>query len=749
MQQELTTTITATVDRIRFEKNGFVIFAITDQKSKKKMGAKGTIIGEPKSMLEQTVVFEGVIVPTEYGDQIDFHHCAVEEGVNYFWRTVAKISKKAQDFIISRFGANPSWLNNERMEVIHELSTVPGIKEKTAEKILTRWADYQSIKQLMEIVSSYGIPQSQAIPIHKHFGDKACSVITKSPYQLTEVKGFGFKRADEIASKVGIAEDSPGRIYAGMTFAMNEAAENGSTCVTNESFMSNLNELIVMSDQSLAINSLEDLFNYMDCAAGFVKNPPLRISNEMVALQSYQSMDKYILKIIKNSKTQKTLTVSKEKALQVASTREDYNKLGDQQKLAVINVLINAGMIIISGYAGTGKTTTSKTALNIMSDVLGLDYDDIVVCALSGVAANRIKTQSGYQSSTIHSLLGTDEMGGWAFNEGNKLPQSIVVLDESGMVDTYLFFSLLKAIDFERTKLIMMGDPAQLPPVGAGQPFVDLIQSNLVPHTSLTKIYRQSEDKAIAIIAAEIRAGMRPSISKEYSDVFSYRAVGNDNQAINESIEEQVIQIAQNHRAEPPSLKNKQAIIDHLYTFQVITPRKSGALGQEVLSGKIREVMLPQSSKATCKDVLPVSVYDKMIHLKNMPMNTEDNESVRVFNGMVGMVTSISIEDDEFVVYYPLDDIYVRYNEKHLSTGVISYAWALTIHKTQGSEYQNIAIPFSKTHWNMLNNKLTYTAVTRAKNSCHLIGDVKAFHQACTNVDSTIRNTVFQQIVAK
>jgi exodeoxyribonuclease V alpha subunit len=747
MQEEITTSVTATVDRIRFEKNGFVIFAITDQNSKKKMGAKGTIIGNAKSMVDQTVVFEGVMVPTEFGDQIDFHHCAIEEGVNYFWKAVAKVSKKAQDHIQARFGANPSWLNDDELSVVSRLVSIPGIKEKTAKKILTRWTDYQSIKQLMEIVSAYGIPQTQAVPIYRHFGEKACSIITNSPYQLTQVKGFGFKRADEIAAKVGVSEDSPERIYAAMTFAMNEAAENGSTCVTNDAFMNKLNELAAMADpEKLAINSYEDLFSFMESSANYIRNPPIRISTDMVALQTFVSMDKYILRTINQSKDKSALTISADKALQIVEGREDYNKLGEQQKTAVLSVLVNAGIVVISGYAGTGKTTTSKTALNIITDVFKLDYEDIVACALSGVAANRIKTQSGYSSGTIHSLLGTSETGEWVFNEDNKLPQSIVVLDEASMVDTHLFFSLLKAIDFNRTKLIVMGDPAQLPPVGAGQPFVDLIESKIVPNTELTKIYRQSDDKAIAVIASEIRSGKRPSILKSYSDVFSHRAKGETNQEINQSIEEQVINISFLHKTAPPSLKNVKEIIDYIYSFQVITPRRTGVLGQELLSAKVREVML-ESGKATCKDTLPVSVFDKMIHLKNMTMNTEDDKEARVFNGMVGMVTKISVEDDEFTVFYPLENVYIRYAEKHLSSGVISYAWALTIHKTQGSEYQNIAIPFSRSHWNMLNNKLTYTAVTRAKNSCHLIGEVGAFNQACVNSDSIKRDTVFQQAI--
>lgn len=749
MQAELTTSVTAIVERIRFEKNGFVILAIYDEKNKKTMGAKGTIIGSAKNLIDQTVVFEGVIVDTEYGEQIDFTHCAIEEGVNYFWQKVAKITKKAQDFIQARHGSNPNWLNGDPLLVTKDLCDVPGIKQKTAAKVLDRWADYQSIKQLMELVSSYGIPQSQAVLIHRHFAEKSVDIILNAPYRLTEVKGIGFRKADEVARRIGIAEDAIDRIIAAMSFAMSEINDNGSTCVHMDTFIDKVNELVTLSEEDkVVINTYEELEELLHYAAQSLKNPPMFVSDVMISLKSFYSMDRYIKRIIDLNEHCTAVKVSLEKALKLVENREDFAKLGEQQKEAVMNVLTKSGIIIISGYAGTGKTTTSKTALNILAKAIGLGYDDIVGCALSGVAANRIKNQSGYEASTIHSLLGTSETGGWIFNQDNKLPQSVVVLDEAGMVDTHLFFSLLKAIDFERTKLIVMGDPAQLPPVGAGQPFIDLIESDIVPHTQLTKIYRQSEDKAIAFVASQIRIGKRPSIRKEYTDVFSYKAVGETNIEINQSIEDQLLTLSERFKMPAPSLDDMQSVVDYLYSYQVITPRRTSVLGQETLSAKVRDILLPATKKSVCSDILPVSVYDKMIHLKNQTMSTVNDKQVRVYNGMVGIVESIDVDADEFVVYYPLDRIRVKYTEKHLNAGVISYAWALTIHKTQGSEYKNIAIPFSRSHWSMLSSKLTYTAITRAKESCHLIGDLGAFTHACTNLESTMRDTVFQQLMA-
>lgn len=743
------TTITATVDRVRFQRDGFVIFAVTNTKTKQKLGAKGMIIGSADDYVGQTVVFQGGMESSNYGEQINFDHCAIEEGVGYFWTHVSKIPKKSQQNITTRFGIDPSWLSGDRNEVIMKLATVPGVKGKTAVKLLERWQDYQSIKKLMEIVSVYNIPQSQAIKIHRHFADESIKIITETPYRLTEISGIGFKKADEIARKIGIQENDFNRFVSAIYFVMKEVQGKGSTAIEETIFLDALNDNLTMSDGSLAINNLFDLRDVIERARPLLTNAVHYIDETMLTLDSSAAMDRFILNRLDFASTCRSLSLDEKDATQIINTRADCKSLGEEQRAAVILALSSGGAVAIQGYAGTGKTTTSKTLLNIMSDAFGLDKSSVMGCALAGVAANRIKTQSGYDAGTIHSVLGQSPEGGWFFNSDNPLPYKVVILDEAGMVDTYLFYSLLQAIDFTQTKLIVLGDPAQLPPVGSGQPFLDMLDLKLIPCAALTKIYRQSEDKAIAVIASEVRQGKRPAISKNYSDVFSYKVTGEDTAQINQSIEQNILDIALAHKSPvPPDINNRQSVLDYLYSFQVITPRKSGVLGQEELSKRLRTTGLPfLNSDTVCQSVMPISTYEKVIHLKNENMKTINGSDVRIYNGMIGMVTSVDREEDEFIVYYPLEGHSVKYTEKHVSSGVIGYAWALTIHKTQGSEYKHVAIPFSTSHWMMLNNKLAYTAITRAKESCHLVGTVKAFNHACTSIDSTKRTTAMQSIV--
>lgn len=737
-------TITAKVDKVRYEKDGFVIFGITNKKNKKSMGAKGIVLESVSRYVGQVVVFTGTLDITPHGEQINFEHCAIEEGAEYFWRSVAKIPQKSLKNIVTRFGSDPSWLDEERNYVLNRLATVPGIGTKTIRRIFKNWEEYQSVRRLMELVSIYGIPQSQAVKIHRHFGDDSVKVMTTEPYKLTEVSGFGFRKADEIAAKVGVSETSTERIIAAVAFILNQFAGQGSTVVHETEVMNQLNALVTFQHvERKAVASLEELGWIIEDAGKVLDNPPTYVRQHYVCFEAFLTMDRYLYEYTKSQSAGK-LVVTHDKAVSFLGDQESFKALGDEQKLAVTLCFTSPHTVLISGYAGSGKTTTSKASLNLMCQYFSISREDVVCCALSGVAASRIKSQSGFSANTIHALLGINDSGEWLYNEDNKLPHRVVLLDEAGMVDTHLFFSLVKAIDFSRTKFIVMGDPAQVAPIGAGQPFKDLIEMNLLPHQELTKIYRQSEDQAIAWIASQIRAGVRPVMKQSYQDVFSYRVKGSDNAQTNQSIEEKIALLAQRFKVDV-DLTDPKSVLNYLYHFQVITPRRTGVLGQEELSPVIRRTWLfcEADSQASEEDT-SVVIKDKMIHLKNTDMKTTSNQPVKVFNGMIGVVESVDHEEDSFVVHYPIEGIKVIYSMKHIRNGTIGYAWALTIHKTQGSEYQNVVIPFSRSHWNMLNNRLTYTAVTRAKSSCHLVGDVGAFSHACTSADAMKRDTVLQ-----
>lgn len=296
---------------------------------------------------------------------------------------------------------------------------------------------------------------------------------------------------------------------------------------------------------------------------------------------------------------------------------------------------------------------------------------------------------------------------------------------------------------FNNTRLIMLDDPAQLPPVGAGQPFVDALENNLIQHTMLTKIYRQSDDKAITLIAQQVREGSMPKFSAQYTDAFYVNVNTEEREETNNKIENIVLKSCANNAWGANTVSDDEQMKEYLYRYQIITPRKTGALGAEAINAKARNVLLPFPDLPTAfKAIMPICMYEKVIHLKNENMKTTNDKEVRVFNGMIGMVIAVNAENEEITVRYPLEGYSVVYKDADIKAGMLGYAWALTIHKTQGAEFGTVAIPITNSHWNMLNSRLLYTAITRAKNKVGLIGESKALWRGATNTESIKRLTV-------
>lgn len=743
-------TTIAEIKKVIFQKERFAIF------SGEVDGISCTIKGNvhilfPDDFVGHQVSLRGKMVENEKysGLQFEFNYIAIKEGVDYFWNCyVTNLPETAKRNIVSKFGYNPEWLSHDNAQNV--LNNIAGISEHDALKIMKKWEEYTTVKKLEEILAPYGLSQAVIAKIYEEFKSHSIVVVEENPYALTSIPELGFKKVDELALSMGFEEDDPKRIVAAMSYCLKQNEKDGSTVMTVREFVKSFNTILVSKEKDLKIKDWDDLNKLIEIAPSIVKNHPVILDDKFIALKRNVMMDGFIISHLLSSNDSKELTIEKEKAVELLESHYKGKHLVEMQREAVIKALTSGGSCIISGFAGTGKTTTSKVTIDIISDYHDLEHEQIVCCALSGVAANRIKTQTGYDGKTIHSLLGYDEFSGkWVHNAENPIDKNLVILDESGMVDTYLMYSLLSAIDFSKTKLIMLGDTEQLLPVGSGQPFLDIINAKIVPHQELTKIYRTDNSKAIALIASEIRDGNRPSILPTYSDVKSYRSSGASKEEVNDNTLKTIKNLTQEYAKElPKQFKEGKDFIDYIYSYQVITPRKSGPLSTEEINPIIREIVLPACGFEIDKD-FKVSLMDKVIHLKNKKMMTTDNQEVRVFNGMVGVVTKIDKIKKKFTVFYPLEMIYVAYNESDLDKDIIGFAWCLTIHKTQGSEYDNIVIPFSKNHWNMLNKKLTYTAVTRAKESCHLVGDVQAFHQACVTVDTTIRITTFNIVLPK
>ncbi|MEK6658926.1 MAG: AAA family ATPase, partial [Campylobacterota bacterium] len=440
--------------------------------------------------------------------------------------------------------------------------------------------------------------------------------------------------------------------------------------------------------------------------------------------------------------------------------KESELQLGEQQKEAVQKINDGVSLLFLVGYAGTGKSTTSRTILNLLNTKY--DKKEIITCALSGIASQRIADTTGYESATIQSLL-------VKFEDRDDFPYSVVLIDEASMINSSLFARLVSKIA-KNAVLIIVGDDAQLPPIGAGNVLSDVLTLSLAPIVKLTKIYRQSEDKAITVIANDVRMGVVPEYKKEYEDfefidisMQNYYALKNtlsqsEMQSLREENSAQIVaeiayKVVESIEKARYRLNNKQ-IKEYLNYFQVITPMKGGTLGSNNLNIVLQEYFNPNPKKCVKKGGTEFRLMDKVVHTKNENMtswssegfkNSEDSAQRRIFNGMSGLLFKIEEEDEQAFVFYPNEDVVVVYEYEELKSHLM-LSYALTVHKVQGMEYDIVVIPMSFSHYIMHNTKLIYTAITRAKHRCVVIGESTAFESACKKLEITARDTVLLEL---
>lgn len=427
--------------------------------------------------------------------------------------------------------------------------------------------------------------------------------------------------------------------------------------------------------------------------------------------------------------------------------------------------LINNGhnTILLIGYAGTGKSTSSRAVLELLEEVFG--YDDIICIALSGIASQRISDTTGYKSSTIQSLLMSSK-------EKDYFPYRVILLDEASMVNSSTFYQITSKISDDAV-FIIVGDDGQLPAIGAGNILADCIKYELAPICKLTKIYRQSENQAIALIANEIRNANVPDFLNEtYQDfkffdvsIFNHYAVKNsvsDNefssirQDNTQKILHNILNIGCNYLKESYRLIKQKEISKFLTLFQVITPMKSGILGAQNLNIELQKLFNHNKGASKEGKFYEYKLGDKVIHIKNENMKTKtldmykrgDDDFVekRVFNGQLGLIIKLDFEDEKILVLYPNDDMVVYYDFDGIDY-ILALAYALTIHKTQGMEYSVALIPMTFSHYIMHNTKLLYTAITRAKDMCFVVGETEAFKAGCKKIETTKRQSVINDLL--
>ncbi len=742
-------TLIGQIDKILFEEEGFFIGVL-------KTGEK--ISGTYFETQIVNIVGSAITLKGDwdehkkYGKSFKFNSLKVNQNELFFFLTkiIKGFTKKLSAELIEKFGAEE--LVNILDNNIQKLLEVHGIKEKRLKKIQDSWKKFHSMRRLGEFLSPYDVSAVLLTTIATAMKDELepCRKIQENPYILTSINSIGFKRADELALKMGIEKENEGRISSAMDYVLlNYCEQQGNSCVAKEILFAELDTLLSFSDK-----------HYLYEAAlieRVAEHTIVIMKNERVSPARLYDAEKFLNDTFKSRALLDNGGFVKNLDSFLAKS---VFQLGEQQKEAVALINQGASLLFLVGYAGTGKSTTSKTILNLLNT--RYHEKEIMTCALSGIASQRIAETTGYESATIQSLL-------VKYEKADSFPFSVLLIDEASMINSSLFARLMAKVS-KTAIVIIVGDDAQLPPIGAGNVLSDSLTLEIAPIVKLTKIYRQSEEQAIALIANEIRTGIVPEYKKQYEDfefidvsINNYYALKNqlsqeelknlreeNSQAIIIEIIHKVIESIDEARTR---LKNKE-IKKYLNYFQVITPMKGGVLGSNNLNQVLQEYFNPNPKKCVKKGEFEFRLMDKVVHTKNENMPSWSGEGFkiaevstqkRIFNGMGGLLFKIDEDDEQVFVFYPNEDIVVRYEYEELKSHLM-LSYALTIHKVQGMEYNIVVIPMSFTHFIMHNTKLIYTAITRAKHKCILIGEGNAFESACRKFEITRRDTVLLEI---
>ena len=605
------------------------------------------------------------------------------------------------------------------------LAEIKGISERKAQEIAQQTEEKRELRQAMIFLQNYGISLSLAVKIYQTYQLDMYRIIQENPYRMAEdVTGVGFKIADEIAHRVGIHLDSDFRIRSGIMYVLQQASLEGHTYLPEELLTRRACEL-------LGVDASGVEKHYMDMAI----DRKLILKQSEAEVQIYAStfyyMELNVAVMLRelNVKYDFSETAVEQRIRKIEQLSE--LELDEMQRTAVKEA-VRSGLLVITGGPGTGKTTTINTIIQYFES----EGMDIALAAPTGRAAKRMSETTGYEAKTIHRLLelsgGMDEHAGFERNEQNPLETDVIIIDEMSMVDITLMHNLLKAV-VAGTRLILVGDVNQLPSVGPGCVLKDIIDSHACNVVRLNRIFRQASESDIIVNAHKINRGEPVSLDNKSRDFFFLKRY-DANVIISICI--QLI------RQKLPKYVNASP-----FDIQVLTPMRKGLLGVERLNTILQQYLNPPDGKKAEREhgQTIFRVGDKVMQIKNnyqaeweirSRYNITIEKGLGVFNGDMGIVREINSFSETLTVEYE-ERRMVEYPFKELDQ--LDLAYAITIHKSQGSEYPAVIIPLLTGPRMLMNRNLLYTAVTRARKCVTLVGDEKAFYNMEANVNEQRR----------
>ena len=636
--------------------------------------------------------------------------------------------------IVKKFGAETFRIIEEEPERLIEIK---GISERIAREIASQVEEKKDVREAMLYLQKFGISNTLALKIYQKYGMRLYRVMQENPYKLAEdISGVGFRIADEIASKIGIHTDSDYRIRSGILYTLTQGTMEGHVCLPKVLLLRKASELLGVEESAIETQVMN---LSIDRKVIIKEQDDLCMVYSLNMYYAELNCARMLFDLQQDFGEGNRLTMVEQKKLENQIRHlEEVNgvTLDELQRKAVMEATQN-GIFILSGGPGTGKTTT----INILIRYFEEEGCDIFLAAPTGRAAKRMTEATGFEAKTIHRLLELngqvaeeDRAANFARDENNPLEADVVIIDEMSMVDIYLFQSLLKAI-CPGTRLIMVGDKNQLPSVGPGEVLKDLIASDTFPTVVLSKIFRQAGESDIVVNAHKINEGQPILLNNKSRDFFFL--VRNQ---VNVIYKHMVILITQ----KLPKYVNATP-----YDIQVLTPMRKGALGVETLNQILQQYLnppSPQKREIAYGDGI-LRENDKVMQIKNnyqleweivskygIPVDSGQG----IFNGDVGIIREINDTSKTIVVEYD-DARRVTYPMNGLDE--IELAYAITIHKSQGSEYPAVIMPLLSGPRMLMNRNLLYTGVTRAKNCVTILGSEETVMQMIQNADEQKRYT--------
>jgi exodeoxyribonuclease V alpha subunit len=713
MNNDSQTELEGQIERITYfsEETGFTVARLKVQGSSDPVTVVGNLIAPSQG---EILMLKGSwLTHPKFGRQFKFtsHRTKVPatvDGIRRYLgsRLIKGIGPVMASRIVKRFG-------KETLDVIEnrigELEKVEGIGRKRIEMIERAWSEQKEIREVMIFLQEYGIGTGYATKIFKRYGRDSISVITKNPYRLaTEIFGIGFLTADKIAHKIGFEKSAPVRSEAGILYVMQKFTEEGHVYYPYDLLIEKCQEILEV-EREIIVNAfgtiafekkivLEDLNQDLD---GFHAN------HKAVYLQQLYASETGIAESLARliSAPKKVRKIDGKKA--VAWVQKKIHLTLAAKQIEAVERAISEKIMVITGGPGTGKTTIINAVIKIYQQVGA----KIHLAAPTGRAAKRMSEATGYPAKTIHRMLEFSPKK-WKFlrDQDHPLDVDVLILDEVSMIDTTLMSSLLKGIPLRAT-LIMVGDANQLPSVGAGNVLKDTIRSGAVPVVELKEIFRQAKESQIIVNAHNINQGVIPKLQRDRGGLEDFYFISQEDP-------EQVLKIILDLVCERIP---RRFHLDALDDIQVLAPMHKGNVGTENLNNKLQEVLNPSKEE--------LSRGGKTFRPKDKVMQVRNNYDKEVFNGDIGRITTIDPENQQVIVSF--DSVLVPYDYSELDEIVLAYA--ISVHKSQGSEYKAVVVPVLSQHFVLLQRNLIYTAVTRGKELVVMVGSTKALAMGVRN----------------